>query len=324
MLSRERVIETISFRKPDRVPVYGWARSNLEQPITEKFGSVEAFEDHYDFDYAHIFGGPTPYASSDLKALRDQSGGTIDPAALLGIDLTDPNDEERYQKVRDSVRHHREERGRFIYVQTPGIFECLNGPFGIENHLMYLALYEEDLKEVYRRQAEWNRSFAMNCLDLSVDMIHISDDWGAQNALMFSPETWWNLVYPYHKVTCDAVRSRDGYLSLHSDGDIRQVLDGVVDLGFNVVHPWQESAGMRFDEYRSNHADDFVLMGGLCIQTTIGFGNYERLQSEIERVLDTFADGRLLFCTTHFVQDHCTMEELVFAFDLIHRRVRGE
>ena len=46
------------------------------------------------------------------------------------------------------------------------------------------------------------------------------------------------LMYPYHKITCDAVRERGGYLSLHSDGNVTQVLDGIVELGYNVLHPF--------------------------------------------------------------------------------------
>jgi len=60
-------------------------------------------------------------------------------------------------------------------------------------------------------------------------------------------------------------------------------------------------------------------MGGLDVQTTIGFGKMDFLKTEIERVLRTFADGGLLFCTSHFVQSHCTIEELTLAFDTAHR-----
>ena len=75
-------------------------------------------------------------------------------------------------------------------------------------------------------------------------------------------------------------------------------------------------------EYLSCFRDQFVLMGGLDVQTTIGFGRFDLLASEIERVIDSFRDGGLLYCTSHFVQDHCSMEELTFAFDLIYERVR--
>lgn len=322
MLSRERVIEVIHHRKPDRIPVYAWVRINLKDQITEKFGSVEAFEDKYEFDFAHLFGGPGPYAKEDLDGIRARKGGPVEPADLLEISLCDPNNDAAYDGLRQMIDHYKIQRGRFVYVQTPGIFECLNGPFGIENHLLYLAMYSDTLHEVYRRQAEWNKAFAMNCLDLGVDMIHVSDDWGSQRSLLFRPETWRELIFPYHKITCDAVRRRGGYLSLHCDGNFNSVLDGVAELGYQVVHPWQESAGMDYQTYKTRYSKAFVLMGGLCVQTTVGFGNYEHLRSEILRVLEMFKDGGMLYCTSHFIQAHCTMDELTFAYDLIYETVR--
>ncbi len=322
MLPRERVIQVIRHGKPDRVPVYAWVRANLAEPIAARFGSVEAFEDHYEFDFAHLFGGPRTYAPEAVQALRQATGGMPEPRDVLELSATDPDDLEAYGDIIAQIRHHKEARGRFVYVQTPGIFEALNGVFGIENHLMYLALYENDLRELYRRQAAWNRAFAEHCIDLGVDMVHVSDDWGAQDTLMFSPETWWRLIYPYHKVTCDAVKRRGAFLSLHSDGNISQVIDGVIRLGYDVVHPYQESAGMDLVEFRERYRGIFTVMGGLDVQTTIGFGRTAFLRAEIDRVLGMFADGGLLYCTSHFIQDHCSMEELVFAFDYIYRRVR--
>lgn len=322
MTSRERVIAVIQHRKPDRIPVYGWVRANLDAKIATAFGSVEAFEDKYEFDLAHLFGGPGTYDREEMEKLRAANGGVIAPPALLDVPLADPNVAETYRGVRNGIAHHKTQRGRFVYMQTPGIFECLNDAFGIENHLLYLAEYKSELHEIYRRQAEWNRAFAMNCLDLGVDMVHVSDDWGGQTGLLFSPETWWELVYPYHKTTCDAVRNRNAYLSLHSDGNVNAVLDGIVKLGYQVFHPYQESAGMDFSLYKRKYAGSFVIMGGLDIQTTLGFGDYARLKSEIDRVLKMFTDGGLLFCTTHFVQDHCTIEELRFAYDFIYDLVR--
>ena len=322
MLPRERVINVINRRKPDRIPIYGWVRANLEKQISAVFGSVEAFEAHYEFDLAHIFGGPGGYPGAEIQKLRLDLGHPIEPGDLLDVPMSDPNDASAYQSIIDQIRHHKEERGRFVYVQTPGIFEALNGVFGIENHLGYLLLFEDNLHEVYRRQAMWNKAFANNCIDLGVDMIHVSDDWGGQNTLLFSPEIWWELIYPYHKRTCDVVKARGAYLSFHSDGNISSVIDGVIELGYQVVHPYQESAGMNLQEFKTKYIDAFVVMGGLDIQTTLGFGKLDFLKSEVERVLRMFADGGLIFCTSHFVQEHCTIDELTFAYDTVYRLAR--
>jgi uroporphyrinogen decarboxylase len=318
MLPRERVINVIRHGRPDRIPIYGWLRENLREPITEAFGSVEAFEDRYEFDLAHILDCPPSYPPPVLDERQHSGRATIEPEALLDVELLDPNAESFYEPIIRQIRHHKEERGRFVYVQTPGIFECLNEVFGIENHLCYLIQHEAALHRVYLRQAEWNRTFAHNCLDLGVDMIHVSDDWGAQRGPLFSPQMWRNLIFPYHKITCDAVKQRGAFLSLHSDGDISLLLEGVAELGYDVVHPYQESAGMDYALFRQRYMDRMTIMGGLDVQTTIGFGDLGRLRAEIERVMSLFADGGLLYCTTHFVQNHCTMEELTFAFDTIY------
>ncbi len=322
MLPRERVIDVIEHRKPDRVPLYGWLFSQLEYAINDRFGSLGAFEDKYEFDYAHIFGGPNTFEWAALEGLRKTLGRQIEPADLMGLAMNDPNDMAAYEGVASAVRHHKEQRGRFVYVQTPGLFEALNPAFGIENHLMYLGLYPDDIKAVYQRQAEWNRTFAGNCLDLGVDMIHVSDDWGSERCLLFSPATWWELIYPYHKVTADYVRGRGGYLSLHCDGNFEQVLDGVVKLGYQVVHPFQESAGMSLSNFKAHWADKLAVMGGLDVQTTIGFGNYDFLKAEIERVMRLFADGGGLFCSSHFIQSHCSMDELTLAYDTAYDLAR--
>jgi uroporphyrinogen decarboxylase len=322
MTPRQRVQAVIEHRTPDRMPVYGWLRANLEEPIAEAFGSLAAFEDRYEFDLHHAFSWAWQYAKEDLQAIREDHDGEVPPDKLLELTPHDPDDEVIYRPVREQLEHHQQQRGRFVYVQTPGIFECLNAPFGIENHLMYLALYPDRLKEVYARQAEWNRRYALNCIDLGVDMIHVSDDWGAQRGLMFSPQTWRELIAPYHKVTADAVKQAGCYLSLHSDGNVSDVIDDVIELGFDVVHPWQESAGMSLEWFRQQYRDRLTVLGGLDVQTTVGFDDYGKLEAQIRRVIEMFRDGGLIFCTTHFIQDHCTMDELVFAFDLIHKLVR--
>lgn len=322
MLSRERVIKVIKHEKPDRIPVYSWVSANLGDIINKEFGSVANFEDKYEFDFAHIFGGPGPYSGEMLNQLRIDKGRAVEPADLMEIPILDPNNLDSYKSISDQVKHHKKDRGRFVYVQTPGIFECLNGVFGIENHLAYLLMFEDDLHRVYERQAQWNKAFANNCIDLGVDMVHISDDWGSQKGLMFSPKVWWNLIYPYHKITCDEVKRRGAFLSLHCDGNFSSVIDGVIKLGYDVVHPYQESAGMNLYEYKEKYKDHYVIMGGLDVQSTIGFGKLDFLKKEIERVLSLFKDGNLLYCTTHFIQNHCTIEELKFAYDTIYEFVR--
>ena len=321
MNGRTLVSDVLRGNPHARTPVYAWVRANLADQISEVFGSVEALEDHYEFDLSHIFGGPSPFDQDAVARLR-ADGIEVTPEVALEIPLLAPDRTEDYQSVRDSLEFYQKQRGRFCYMQTPGIFECLNGLFGIEDHLCYMALYPEALSQVYQRQAQWNKAFADCVIDLGIDMIHVSDDWGAQRGLMFSPEMYREMIVPAHREICSHVKRRGCFLSLHSDGNVSDVLDDIVELGYDALHPWQESAGLSYDLFLEKYSDQLTLFGGLCIQTVLGFGDKDRVRQELKRVFSLLKGKRWIFCTTHFVQDHCTIPELTDALDLAVRLAR--
>ena len=321
MTSRERVMKTLKGEKTDRVPIYGWVRSNLKDEISEKYGSVAAFEDLYEFDAAHIFGAPTPY--KDVGYLRSIIGRheELTPDLLLNEEFFFPAVDGDWSRVKEALVHHRE-RDRFCYIQTPGFFEFFNDVFGIENQLMYLILYRDEIAELYSKQADWLIGFADCCLDLGIDCIHISDDWGAQRDMMFSAEMWRDLIKPNLKRVVDYVHSKEGLVSLHSDGCVKAVTDDLAEIGLDMIHPWQESAGMSYDHYLEKYADKFAILGGVCVQTLLGIASQEKIESELRRVFDLLRGKRWICCTTHFVQKHCSMDDLRFAFDLIYDLAR--
>ena len=321
MDSTERVRRTILGQETDRQPIYGWVSANLSAEISALYGSVAAFEDHYEYDTAHLFAGPGAFRKDVIDRLR-QENEELTPDLLLEEDIfTDPDVYDCYNSVTDALAFHKQ-RGRFCYIQTPGFFEQFNGIFGIENQLLYLAMYPDELGELYRRQAQWTLKFADRCIERGVDMIHISDDWGAQNDLLFSPKLWRELIYPNMKLVADHVHNQNCFVSLHSDGCVTKVTDGIAEIGFDVVHPWQESAGMSYDLWLERYADKFAILGGVCVQSAIGLLPRDRLEQEIRRVFGLLRGKRWICCTTHFVQNHCSMEDLTFAYDLIYQLAR--
>jgi len=184
-------------------------------------------------------------------------------------------------------------------------------------------LYPEELMEVYRRQAEFNVKVINNFCNLGLDMIHVSDDWGSQRSLMFDPKLWWDMIFPCHKTMVENIKKRNKFASLHSDGNIMSILDGVEMLGYDAVHPFQKSAGMSYDVYLEKYSNSFAVFGGLCIQSVLGYNNYPLIKQELDELFEKFRDKRLLFCTTHFVQNHCSIDELVYAYDYAVKLARG-
>ena len=321
MTSKELVLRTMRGENPGRTPLYGWLSANLREELNAAFGSLRNFEDLYRFDLAHIGHGPS-HVSPEWKKFREEKerqGEEFTPADFLDFPLPPVDQPAAYAHVRDSLAHHHS-RDRFCYMQTNGIFEPINDIFGIENHLLFMALYPDEMLEIYRRLTDWNIAVAQNLIDLGVDGIHISDDWGAQKSLLFSRQMYLDMIYPFHEKMIAAYRRSDVLVSLHSDGCITPILDCVASLGFDFIHPWQETANMPYSLYLEKYADKFGILGGVCVQSTLGFGDLPRLKSEIDRVFGLLKGKRWACCTTHFVQKHCTLDELIYAYDLLRER----
>ena len=321
MNGTERVRNAILGKGVDRQPISGWVDANLRAEITQRWGSVAAFEDHYEFDAAHIFGGPGVFNSELIEKIRSENE-ELTPDLLVNEDIfTNPDNIDDYKSIKEAIAFHKK-RDRFCYVQTPGFFEQFNGVFPIEEHLLWLALYPEELAVLYKKQAQWTKRFALHCIEMGADMIHISDDWGSQKDLLFSPKLWEELIYPNMKEVVDFVHSQGVFCSLHSDGCILKVADKLPDIGFDLVHPWQENAGMSHDLYKEKFGDKFAILGGICVQSAIGILHGEDLSNEIKRVFNNLKGERWCCCTSHFVQNHCTIEELTAAYDLIYKLAR--
>ena len=322
MNSTERVRAVIAGKSYDRQPIYGWVAGNLGAEITQHWGSVEAMEDKYEFDIAHLFGGPYCFDEAVINTAAPIRTDELTPDLLVDLPIFgNPNNIADYEGFRLGLAHHKA-RNRFCYAQTPGFFENFNGIFGIENHLMWLAEYPDELNELYRRMSDWTVQFVDHVVDLGVDMIHISDDWGAQKDLMFNPTLWREIIYPHMKKVVDHVHERGAFCSLHSDGCVMKVADGLVDLGLDVVHPWQERANMSYDTYLEKYSDKFAILGGVCVQFALGLMGREELEAEIRRVFGKLRGKRWIACTTHFVQHHCSMDDLEFCYDLMYKLAR--
>ena len=142
MTNYERVKNTILGKETDSQPIYGWAKENLDAEISEKFGSVENFEDHFGFDAAHIFGGPWSFDGESFDNIRSRHD-ELTPDMLLDYDLfTSPDDDKDFDSIKRAIEHHKK-RDRFCYIQTPGLFEHFNTVFCIEDLTFAYELIRE-------------------------------------------------------------------------------------------------------------------------------------------------------------------------------------
>lgn len=324
MTGLERVTCAIEHREGDRCPIYLWVfgQPGVSEEINESYGSFEAFADALELDMIQAFpaGGPcnTSYFPAD-KIERDPTfGAVLSVADALEVPFGEVHAESIYAPLKRAVEVEKGRKGRAVFVQTPGVFEAANGWLGLQGQLMALALEPELLGRFYHRIADWSCAYVDHCAELGVDTIHISDDWGMQNGLLFRPEFWHQYIRPATKRIVDTAKQHGLWVSLHSDGDISSLLGDIIELGFDVCHPLQESAGVDIARVKREYGDRLCTYGGLDVQAVLGRLDRAGVADEVRRVMRLLKPGGgSIFCTSHMVQPGTPIDDVVAAYEVV-------
>ena len=294
MTSKELVIKTIKGENPGRTPVYGWVEANLSDVISKKYGSVRNFEDHYQFDMSHIFGGPG-CLNPEVAKLRD-AGEEITPEVLLSYPLPDPNDMSQYQNIVEQLDFHHQ-RDRFCYLQSNGIFECLNDPFGIENHLY--AFY--DYPELMHRMNRELTDFHLKCLEkllpvFQPEYMTFAEDMSYNHGPMLSKELFDEFMLPYYRQVVPVLRENGVKVLIDTDGNVEPLIPWFQEAGIQGVLPLERQAGVDVNRIRENYPE-WLMIGGY--DKTIMHLGEGAMRREFERLLPAMRSGRYVPSVDH-------------------------
>jgi len=241
----------------------------------------------------------------------------IDPASPKILDMR--CDDDLFHSVREALEYQKQDMPVFINVW--GVFELSqflwekDGIPGTEKALMNMIAEKEQMQKMFFRLAEWTAAAAENAIRAGADVIELSDDWGQQNTMLFSPKMWWEMIYPAEKIVVDTVRKYDVPVLLHSDGDVSLVLDGIKQLGVHGLHPVQESAGMSFEKTRDMLGYEKCIMGGLDTVTALSRMDANEIRREVERVFGKLKhSGPFIFAGSHMFQDDTPLEVIEAAY----------
>ncbi|MBV7336907.1 hypothetical protein KFU94_53495 [Chloroflexi bacterium TSY] len=314
MNGKERILATLTRQPVDRTPLDCMLyQKQFVEMLQYEYGSREQFLDEFNID---IFAGFTPYPN--------QFGRTFDVTELADIKLDDPQDpkwithsewNEDFAGVNivEAVAWHGEQR--MIRAHLWGIVEGTSTFLGIENCWLNLSAEPDLMMGWFDRYADWLCGLVDNCVDAGVDFITFSDDWGSNETMLFSPRMWRRLIRPYAERVVQHANSRNIPVQLHSDGYIMQIMDDVVEMGFTLIHPVQESAGMDPQTIKSQYGDRLIIYGSLDVVDGLYAFDGEELDEYITKRFEIYAPGGgFIFCTGHFVQPDVSPQRLIRAY----------
>jgi len=337
MNSRERVLTACEFGKPDRIPRMDefW---DYPKAWEERLGPKE--------DLADIeiwVPDETPFPSR-ARVLKEEGAWTysadgwgrtvkrrtdayfyetLEVAMPAGCDIDavefEPADlDARFLRGQDSIEDandllRRDKETFCVFGKTGGPYLRSTFVRGEEQFLMDIAGDPPLAKAIADKVGDALTAVGVEAIrrwSLRDTGIWIYDDMGTNNGPMVGPKAFERVLLPAYRRMIEAYKDAGArYVVLHSDGDVRVLLDMLIDAGIDGLNPLERRANMDILEIRKRYPD-LILIGGVDNTDTLVNGPVDRIAAEAKSIIDAGRDGGIVI-GTHSIGPDVPLEHFV-------------
>jgi len=142
---------------------------------------------------------------------------------------------------------------------------------------------------------------------------YVAEDFGGQEALLFSRKVIRTFFIPRMKRMIDLAHSAGVYAFFHSDGAIRSIIPDMLEAGIDVLNPIQwRCRDMDRAALKVDFGDRVVFHGGGDNQQTLPFGSVADVRQEtIDNIALLGKDGGYILAPCHNIQVVSPPENIV-------------
>ena len=333
MTAEERVLTAFRFQTPDRVPTFDsfwefpdewrkvWDDPGVLTDIhrfvpeerafptrTKRLKEEDGWITEVDGWGRTIRHKPGTYYVETLqlpfKEDQDPDSAEFDPPELDSRYYGTGSQDDLDKKISDL-------RSRFyVFVKTGGPFLRTTYVRGETEFLMDMAADPSRARAWADKVAHHIAAVGVEALartGLQENGIWIYDDMGTNKGPFFSPEAFEKVLLPGFRHMIKAYREAGArHVLLHSDGDIRVVLDMLIDAGIEGLNPLEKRAGMDIVEIRKKYPD-LILTGGMDNTDTLINGPVDRIKKEAQEIIDLGRNGGIVI-GTHSISPEISLE----------------
>jgi len=242
---------------------------------------------------------------------------------ILGFPFPDPVEPSRFRGLREKARRLYETTDYALMAgQAASLYYFSAELRGFEDYMSDLAYDFELVALLVDRVLEWMMEFASHYLDEIGDFVEVwwmGDDWGMQNGPIMSPAMFRSIFKPRYRRLIDLVKSKtNAKVCLHTCGATYWILQDLIDVGVDVVHPLQPTANGNGDAARikREYGDRLSFYSNIANTTILPNGRPEDVAEEVRRKIAALAPGGgYIFSGGHNIQADVPPANIVALFD---------
>ena len=310
MTSRERILRSLEFRRPDRAPRDLWALPWVELHAAAARDKVlEEFSGDFTRPPGVLAPGDRAHGERNRVGTYTDEWGCVWRCAQDGVvgEVVGPPVAEwsalrTYQPpwevienadwdAADCAREANCRSDETFLLAGTGIrpFERMQFLRGSENLLADLAWRPPELELLREMVHEHEMRELDGWVRTNVDAISFMDDWGTQQSLLISPATWRELFKPMYRRYVDRIHAAGKKAFFHSDGHVLAIYEDLIELGVDAVN--SQLFCMDIEEIARRFKGRITFWGEIDRQRILPHGTVDEVRAAVGRVRRALDDG---------------------------------
>lgn len=289
MTPRERVLCALAGDQPDQVPFCeGSVAPNIARALADSQTDLSECEISEmlgrDVVVAVLF---PPYFADHATGSDGQayvtSGWIKSWADLEKMVFPDPSDPSLYSGAQRVLQ----EKGDFA---TAAAIKLGVAPMLVSMGLdgFSYALHDDPdlVREVLKRYVDWQLPVTQRLVGMGFDILWSFDDLAYRSGPFVSPQVFREVFLPEMRRSAEAITTP---WIFHSDGNIMPLLDDIVTLGIDGLHPL-EPGPMSLAEVKTLYGEQLCLVGNVSVDT-LSSGTQDQVRELVRSCIATGGPG---------------------------------
>jgi uroporphyrinogen decarboxylase len=296
-----------------------FGRSGLEDVLDNHFlglgSDIGFFTDLGDHRVRDVFG--VMWDRSIDRDIGDVQGSVLAHPTLRGYAFPDPLDPRFFADIPDQIARFGD-RFRVFRIGF-SLYERAWTLRGWENLMTDFYDHPRFVRDLLNAIADYNIEQMRAALKYDIDAVHLGDDWGMQRGLQMGPRVWYEFIYPVLRRMYAVVHDAGRYVTIHSCGDVDELLDDLIAIGVNCFNPFQPEV-MDVRSLLLHYRGRLAFHGGLSTQRTLPYGSVGDVRQETQMLLDLGREGSYVFAPAHDVEGDVPTENMIAFLDAIQQQ----
>ncbi len=208
---------------------------------------------------------------------------------LEGLRIPDPLNESGFKTLKEVIKKYKNEK--IICYHTKATFSHVWYLMGsLQEYLISLYTEPELIKSLNRITAEYHLAEVEKAIELGADVIVVSDDYAYKDKMFIPRDKFKTFCLPAINNISELIHKSGKHYFFHSDGNISEVLDLIVDTGIDFLHPVEPEAMDILSVY-NEYKDRVIICGNVDCAWTLTFGSNSVVKEEVKWLLENIAPG---------------------------------